>query len=91
MNRREKVEARDKRKKRIRKKIFGTKDRPRLCVYKSLKEIYAQIINDTDGNVMTVFDPQQGDQGRSKVWRKCKGCEKGWRADWQDRLWLGDC
>jgi len=53
MNRREKVEARDKRKKRIRKKVFGTKDKPRLCVYKSLKEIYAQIINDTDGNVIT--------------------------------------
>ena len=53
MNRREKVEARDKRKKRIRKKVFGTKDRPRLCIYKSLKEIYAQVINDTDGNVIT--------------------------------------
>lgn len=53
MNRREKVEARDRRKRRIRKKIFGTKDKPRLCVYKSLKEIYAQIVNDTDGNVIT--------------------------------------
>ena len=53
MDRRDKVEARDKRKKRIRKKLSGTKDKPRLCVYKSLKEIYAQIINDIDGNVIT--------------------------------------
>jgi large subunit ribosomal protein L18 len=53
MDRREKVEARDRRKRRIRKKIFGTKDKPRLCVYKSLKEIYAQIINDTDGKVLS--------------------------------------
>ena len=53
MDRRDKVEARDKRKKRIRKKLSGTKDKPRLCVYKSLKEIYSQIINDIDGNVIT--------------------------------------
>lgn len=53
MDRRDKVEARDRRKRRIRKKISGTKDKPRLCVYKSLKEIYAQIIDDTDGKVLT--------------------------------------
>lgn len=53
MDRKEKVEARNRRKKRIRKKIFGTKDKPRLCVYKSLKEIYAQIINDAEGKVLT--------------------------------------
>jgi large subunit ribosomal protein L18 len=53
MDRRDKVEARDRRKRRIRKKIFGTKDKPRLCVYKSLKEIYAQIIDDTDSKVLT--------------------------------------
>ncbi|RKY36844.1 MAG: 50S ribosomal protein L18 [Candidatus Omnitrophota bacterium] len=39
--------------KRIRKKIFGTKQRPRLAVYKSLKNIYAQIIDDQNGN--TIF------------------------------------
>lgn len=53
MDRREKVEAREKRKRRIRKKIFGTKDKPRLCVYKSLKEIYAQLIDDSEGKVIT--------------------------------------
>ncbi len=34
---------------RIRKKVYGTPERPRLCVYKSLKYIYAQIIDDTRG------------------------------------------
>ena len=35
--------------KRVRNKISGTSDRPRLCVFRSLKEIYAQIIDDTKG------------------------------------------
>jgi large subunit ribosomal protein L18 len=53
MDRREKVEARERRKKRIRKKINGTKDKPRLCVYKSLKEIYAQLVDDSADKVIT--------------------------------------
>jgi large subunit ribosomal protein L18 len=40
--------SRLKRKKRIRKNIFGNQDRPRLSVFRSSKHIYAQIINDTD-------------------------------------------
>jgi large subunit ribosomal protein L18 len=32
--------------KRIRKTVFGTKERPRLCVFRSNKHIYAQIISD---------------------------------------------
>ncbi|PMP97510.1 MAG: 50S ribosomal protein L18 [Thermodesulfobacterium geofontis] len=50
--RKRKVEARLKRKKRIRKKIFGTPERPRLSVYKSCKHIYAQIIDDTIGHTL---------------------------------------
>jgi large subunit ribosomal protein L18 len=34
---------------RVRKKITGTAERPRLAVFKSLKQIYAQIIDDTSG------------------------------------------
>lgn len=34
---------------RVRKKITGTADRPRMAVFKSLKQIYAQIIDDTTG------------------------------------------
>ena len=53
MDRKEKIEARLKRKKRIRKKITGTAERPRLCVFKSLKNMYAQVIDDASGKVIT--------------------------------------
>jgi len=38
--------------KRTRKKINGTKDKPRLSVFRSLNHIYAQIINDDNGNTL---------------------------------------
>jgi large subunit ribosomal protein L18 len=38
--------------KRVRKKISGTPQRPRLCVYRSLNHIYAQIIDDAAGNTL---------------------------------------
>lgn len=44
-----KLERRLRIKRRIRKVSFGTAERPRLAVYRSNKEIYAQIINDTEG------------------------------------------
>ena len=37
---------------RVRSKISGTADRPRLSVYRSNKEIYAQIINDAEGTTL---------------------------------------
>ena len=40
------------RKKRVRKKIFGTTERPRLSVFRSLKHIYAQVISDEDGRTL---------------------------------------
>jgi large subunit ribosomal protein L18 len=53
MDRKEKIESRLRRKKRIRKKIAGTAERPRLCVFKSLKNMYAQLIDDSTGKVIT--------------------------------------
>ena len=44
--------ARAKRVKRIRKKVAGTGERPRLRVFKSSKHIYAQIIDDSSGNTL---------------------------------------
>jgi large subunit ribosomal protein L18 len=49
MNKNSKKEQREKRQRKIRAKIYGTKDRPRLCIFKSNKHIYAQIINDDKG------------------------------------------
>ena len=53
MDRRVKTEARLKRKKRIRKKLAGSAERPRLCIYKSLKNMYAQLVDDSTGKVIT--------------------------------------
>ena len=47
-----KAQARLKRKKRIRKKLTGSADRPRLCVFRSAKHIYAQVIDDSRGQTL---------------------------------------
>jgi large subunit ribosomal protein L18 len=47
-----KVERRIKIKYRIRKNVKGTAERPRLSVFRSNKQIYAQIINDLTGNTL---------------------------------------
>ncbi len=44
--------ARKARHARVRKKISGTTQCPRLCVYRSLKNIYAQIIDDSTGTTL---------------------------------------
>ena len=41
--------ARLRRHRRTREKVFGGPERPRLCVFKSIKHIYAQIIDDQNG------------------------------------------
>jgi large subunit ribosomal protein L18 len=47
-----KVEARLRRKKRVRKTVKGTPERPRLSVFRSLKHTYAQVIVDTTGETL---------------------------------------
>lgn len=42
-------QARVKRQVRVRQKVRGTVERPRLCIFRSAKHIYAQIIEDTTG------------------------------------------
>ena len=44
--------TRQKRHLRIRQNIKGTSDKPRLCVFRSNKQIYAQIIDDTTGKTL---------------------------------------
>ena len=46
-------EARERRHKRVRSRITGTPNRPRLSIYRSLSEIYAQIIDDKAGQTLT--------------------------------------
>ena len=45
-------DMRVKRHARVRKDVFGTPEMPRLCVYRSSKNIYAQIIDDVNGNTL---------------------------------------
>ena len=47
-----KTQARLKRKKRIRKNLVGSTERPRLCVFRSAKHIYAQVIDDSSGQTL---------------------------------------
>jgi large subunit ribosomal protein L18 len=60
-------EARLNRKKRIRKKVEGTSERPRLTVFRSAKHMYAQIVDDTKGTtllqVSTLTKTLRGDVG----------------------------
>lgn len=52
INRKNREEARLARHARVRRKISGTAEIPRLCVYRSIKNIYAQIIDDTTGKTL---------------------------------------
>jgi large subunit ribosomal protein L18 len=47
--------GRAKKKVRIRKKLSGTDERPRLCVFRSSKHIYASVVNDTTGATLVSF------------------------------------
>jgi large subunit ribosomal protein L18 len=47
-----KLEGRARRKARIRNKISGTSERPRLSVFRSARHIYAQVVDDTGGGTL---------------------------------------
>ncbi|NOZ55592.1 MAG: 50S ribosomal protein L18 [Calditrichaeota bacterium] len=49
----DKALARLRRKKRIRKKVHGTPERPRLVVFRSAKHIYAQLVDDVNQKTLT--------------------------------------
>lgn len=61
--------ARKRRHARIRSKLSGTPTRPRLCVFRSLKHIYAQVIDDTIGHTLasaSSLDPEIRDKVAGK-------------------------
>jgi len=51
-NNKTRSEARMRRHARVRKNILGSAERPRLCVFRGLTEIYVQVINDQEGHTM---------------------------------------
>ena len=52
---------------RIRKTVSGTEQRPRLAVFRSNKEIYAQLIDDVNGTTITAASSRDKDIDASKV------------------------
>ena len=60
-NKRDRNEVRKIRHERVRKKISGTPERPRLCVFRSNKHIYAQIIDDVAGNTLAAASTVEKD------------------------------
>ncbi|RYZ60428.1 MAG: 50S ribosomal protein L18 [Proteobacteria bacterium] len=61
-----KAALREKRKKRIRKKVFGTAERPRLSVFRSARHVYAQVIDDIKGvTLASVHSFKKGSEERA--------------------------
>ena len=54
---------------RIRKTITGTADNPRLSVYRSNKEIYAQLVDDVSGNTLVSASSRDKDVKNDKITR----------------------
>jgi len=61
-----KTERRERLRFRIRKTVSGTTQRPRLAVFRSNKEIYAQIIDDVNGVTITAASSRDKDIDASK-------------------------
>lgn len=68
----DKNELRLKRRRRVRARISGTAQRPRLSVYKSLTAIYAQLIDDVSGRTLA----QASTKEDGKLKNDLKGAEK---------------
>ena len=53
--------------KRVRRKVFGTPQRPRLCVFRSSNNIYAQIIDDTNRVTLVAASSLAVEKGITEV------------------------
>lgn len=75
------VTDRRQRRKRIKRRyrgvVRGTADRPRLAVYRSLRHVYAQVINDDNG--VTIVSASTLDGSTSGGLKSTGGCEAGKR------------
>jgi large subunit ribosomal protein L18 len=68
-------DARKRRHIRVRRKVFGTPEKPRLNVFRSLNEIYAQVIDDTEGHTLASASTID-----SELKKKFKGMSKKEKA-----------
>jgi large subunit ribosomal protein L18 len=84
----EKVRLREKRHRRVRAKVSGTATKPRLNVFRSLKNIYAQIIDDDAGHTLaaassveTIFRGGKKTGGKKAAASKSDGAKSGGNID----------
>jgi large subunit ribosomal protein L18 len=73
---RTRAEARKRRHIRVRRNIHGTADKPRLNVYRSLNEIYVQVIDDNEGHTLVSASSRD-----SELKKKLKGKTKSEQAN----------
>lgn len=72
---------RKRRHRRVRRRVFGVQERPRLNVFRSLKHIYAQVVDDTQGRTLaaaSTLDPE--------IRKHVKGLAKTEQAELVGRL-----
>ena len=63
MDRKSKLLAQRRRHRRVRKKIVGTPERPRLAVFRSNRHVYAQVIDDVAGKTLAAASSLAGSNG----------------------------
>jgi large subunit ribosomal protein L18 len=74
LNGRKRLKGKARRHRRVRKKVVGTGERPRLCVYRSLKHIYAQLIDDgTSRCLLTVSSLSEDVKKEMALAKEAKG------------------
>ena len=71
-----KLTARKKRIKRIRKKISGTPEKPRMCVFRSNRHIYAQIVDDINHATLVTMSTKDKEFSDTDLKDKCAGAKK---------------
>lgn len=69
INENSRIARRERRQRGLRKRLFGMPDRPRLCVFKSNKHFYAQLIDDLSGK--TIASASTNEKGADKKQTNC--------------------
>src|SRR2546430_15114485 len=67
---------------RIRKKVLGTAERPRLNVYRSLNHIYVQVIDDLKGQTLVAASSAEGKKGELRSGGDAGGGQAGGKNIW---------